>query len=472
MIEKIVLINPPLKSEDRYGKLASSGAVMPPLGLAILAAILRNNGYQVKIIDCEATRQNNNDVLKSINSWKPDVVGITAVTIAINKAAELAKQIKEMMTVPVIIGGVHISALPSETMKQNPQFDIDVLGEGEITLIELLAKINGNETINSVPKIIFRDHLQNIIQTKTRDLIENLDTLPLPTLDLLPNLKKYYHPSVFSFKRLPSFSFISSRGCPGVCTFCYHSLFGNSYRTHSADYVLDAVERLINEYGVRDIVFYDDTFTVDRSRVIEFCTGISKRNIKLSWSANARVTTVDYELLCLMKKSGCWKIGYGVETGEQRLLNAMKKGITLAQIERAFQWTKEAKLLAHGYFMIGNIDDTKETIEKTRKFILQLPMDLLTVGRFTPTPGSEDYKRAFSKGWFSNDLNKLSMHTIEYVPEGLTKEYLDRSIKTIVKEFYLNPRKLSHFIRLGLDPYKAPLLIKGGFGFLRLVFTK
>ena len=229
-MSKIILINPPLSGKERYGELAGSGVYMPPLGLGLLASVLRKEGFEVRILDCEALRLNVKQTIDRILSFQPDYVGITAVTMSIYSAAEVARALKlKSSKLYIILGGAHLSALPEETMNLFPQFDIGIIGEGEVVLVELLNAFQNNRDLSGINGIIYRDK-DKIVKTPPRSLIKNLDTLPFPAWDLYPDFKKYYRPSAFGFKKLPCTSLITSRGCPGRCYFFCQGVWGKSYK--------------------------------------------------------------------------------------------------------------------------------------------------------------------------------------------------------------------------------------------------
>ena len=470
-IKKVLLVNPPLSGEERYGELALGGVYMPPLGLAILAAVLRKEGYEPIILDCEALGLRWQKALDEISSLEPDLVGITAVTMAIYSAAELAGLIKQHMNIPIVIGGVHITAMPEDTMLRFPCFDYGVYGEGEVTLPDLLMRLCNGSDMKGAPGILYRKD-GSIVKNPQRPYIKNLDEIPFPAWDLLPNLTKYYKPSVFGFKRLPSMSIITSRGCSGKCTFCYHSLFGNLYRFHSAEYVVGMIQHLMQKYGIRNIDIYDDTFAIARTRLQQFCRLIIKRELDIVWSANSRVNLVNPEMLALMKRAGCWLISYGIETGDQRILDSFKKGITLEQVTQAIRWSKEVGIKTRGFIMVGTMAETKESIEKTHRFLLNLPLDLVTINHYTPFPGSEDYTRIRSFGTYVENWQKLNQHSNVFVPHGLTSEIIENAITKMTRSFYLRPHILWHFLCLMMSPLHSFHLLKGAIAFIKFAFIR
>jgi len=264
----VILAYPPLSLEERYGELAPAGHVSPPLSIIALAAYIREKGYKVEVVDCETLNLDSKKAADYIADKNPPFVGLTACTMSIDSAGTLAKLIKDRnKDITTVIGGVHVSAIPEETMSSFPHFDIGVLNEGELTFHEIIEKKKASEEIDG---IIFRDNGKQII-TGPRERIKDLDILPLPAWDLLPSLTRFYRPAAHLIGRFPTTTITTSRGCAAKCTFCDRSVFGNRVTAHSARYVVDIMKHLHTKYGVRDIVMGDDNFVVLRSRLKEIC---------------------------------------------------------------------------------------------------------------------------------------------------------------------------------------------------------
>ncbi|MCB4790505.1 MAG: B12-binding domain-containing radical SAM protein [Elusimicrobia bacterium] len=465
-MKRIVLINPPLNLKDRYGKLANAGAHMPPQGLGSLASFIRNNGYAVKILDCEALDLTVPETVEQVIGYRPDFVGITAVTIAVDSAAKLAESLKtkdEKLT--IIIGGVHISALPEETMSLFPYFDIGVLGEGELTLLELLRALeNRHEDLGNIDGLIFRKN-KSTVKTNARKFIDNIDSLPFPAWDLYPEIKKYYHPSPFLFKNLPVISLVTSRGCPYRCSFCSRSVWRDkTYREHSAGYVFEMIKILYCTHGIREIAIYDDTFSVNKKRLIDLCHRLIKEKLDLTWSCNMRVNDItEPDLLKLMKKAGCWQIGLGIESGSQEILDFLCKDISAAMVSEALHKVKGAGLMSRGSIMIGVLSETLKSLEETQRFVVNSDLDFLTVNTFNPLPGSLDYQRAHQYGKFDKNWKLLNQYNYVFVPNGLTKEVLQEYVKSITAKFYFRFRPLIylHYFAMCFSLKKLKIIIKG-----------
>ena len=275
----LVLINPPLTMEERYGKFAALGSTTPNLGLCYLGASARNNGFNIKIIDAPVQDLDVNQTVSLVKELNPKFIGVTAPTVSIIRASRLAKAIKETgIKAPVIIGGAHVSSLPVETMKEFPAFDIGVINEGELTILDILNTVGSPRDLEKISGLVFREN-GDVFLTPPKCPIEDIDLLPYPAFDLLPDMVKYYRPASHSYLRLPSAALVTSRGCNGTCTFCARPFIGEKYRGHSAEYTLGMIDLLVKQYGVRDILFYDDNFLLDKKRVTAICEGLLKKKL-------------------------------------------------------------------------------------------------------------------------------------------------------------------------------------------------
>ncbi|MFC1824165.1 B12-binding domain-containing radical SAM protein [Thermodesulfobacteriota bacterium] len=464
----VFLANAPYSLEDRYGKLAQVGATLPNLGLLMLGAILRRAGHRVRILDAPAQGIGYRKALDNVKAFHPDVVGLTAVTPSVMKAAKFAGMIKELdQSVPVLVGGPHVTALPDKTLKDYSVFDCAVIGEGEETILDVVDTLSQGEHPSKVPGTAVRIN-GHIKINPLREPIMNLDTLPLPAWDLLDGFPKSYRPALFKFKRLPSMHIVTSRGCPDRCIFCDTSVFSHKVRFHSSDYVLETIEQLVKDYNVKEIIFEDDQFLLKKQRVVKICEGILKAKWNIAWSCSGRVNRIDDpSLLRLMKRSGCWQINFGIESADQRILNFARKEITVGQIERAIHLTHQAGLLSKGYFILGLPNETEKTMEKTIRFTKKLPLTDISVFMLTPYPGTEMYVLAEQYGTLERDFEKWNLLDVVFVPEGLTREKLLFYQKRFMKKFYLRPHKLGNYLqRVLVNPSNLFNLLRGFYGFL------
>lgn len=471
-MKNIVFVNPPLTLEKRYGKLAGAASTMPSLGLLFLAAAVRLNDFNSYIVEASSLGLDYQATIEEIFKHSPNYVGITATTLSIHNASILAKKVKERdEAVCIIIGGPHLTAVPEKTMSLFPHFDIGVIGEGEETIVELLQTKENNQDLMSIQGLIIRDSRNNLYLTERRPFIKDLNKLPFPAWDLLPGFPKFYQPPAFRFKRLPASSIVTSRGCPMKCIFCDRSVFGDKCRWFSANYVVEMIKILHQKYGVQEILIEDDTFIMSKIRLVAICEGLLKEELKLSWSCLARVDRVDPKILTMMKKAGCWQIGYGIESGVQKILDIIQKKINLEQIEIALKWTKRAGIETKGFFMIGLPMETSETIETTIDFAKRIDLDDISIFKFTPFRGSEIYKSADQFGKFNDVWEKMNLLETVFVPHGLTADKIDKYSKLAMKRFYLRPKIFFSYIkRIIRNPRNLRKIFKGFCAFLKTVF--
>lgn len=439
---KVMLVKPKIKFDDR-------GNVLPPLGLAYLAAVLEKNGYDVRIIDAPALDISAKNFKRILLSENPDIVGISCNTPEVFSAFEYADLVKEILPKStVILGGPHPSALPKETLFENKNIDFVIIGEGEKNIISVVRAIENESSLKHIRGIAYRSEDQIVI-TPPSIPVEDIDTLPIPAYHLLP-IDKY----VFRQKGWGDIKhaiIITTRGCPYSCTYCSHAVFGRKIRMRSSENVLDEIEYLYNNFGVRSLVFVDDTFTIDRNRVKKICEGIAEKALDLKWSCWTNVNTIgeDIDMLKQMKKAGCMRISYGVETGDPELLKQIKKPITLEKVGETFELTKRAGLETLAYFMIGLPGETKASIKKTKEFVKKINPDYISVTILCPLPGSDLYKeygKRLPKEWI-----RYQMIPFDYLPViqlgDLNFEELARELKNFYKEFYASPRFLFSKIR-------------------------
>lgn len=411
-----------------------------PIGLLYIAGVLENNNCDVNIYDAFSFGNSLDDIKREASDYKPDLVGITAMTILAKDAYLIAKAVKAINPATVtVMGGPHATALPEEALKTG-WIDIAVIGEGEYGMLDICNALSEKEVdFSDIKGIAYKDKT-TIKRTPAREKIAALDELPFPSYDLLPLMKKYNPPPHWG-KKGRFASVITSRGCPYGCMFCsVTGDWGRRYRFRSADNVLDELELLNKKYDVRYISFRDSVFTLYKRRVKEICKGMIERNLKLTWNCNGRVNEVNEETLSWMKKAGCKAIQFGLESGNEEILSRFKK-LDKAKIVKAIEITNKAGIESHGYFMFGLPGETNATMNDTIAFAKSLKLHSAGFTSATPFPGSElwDYcvenNLILSRDWSKYDLKGLppSRHL------NLTADEILKAQKRAFRGFYLRP---------------------------------
>jgi len=404
--------------------------VLPPLGIAYIAAFLEQNGVNVSIIDVQGLNMTSAEFAKAIEDKKPDIVAITCMTPTFHGALEAAKMCKKAGAT-VVLGGSHISVYPKESLQ--PDFvDFGIVGEGEYTLAELVDALENESDYSTIKGLAYKKD-GNVIINQAR-IVKDIDTLPFPAYHLLP-MKKYS--SVIGLH--PVSTMISSRGCPYRCGFCFKQPSDKVFRTRNPYSVVDEMEMLVTKHGVKEIMFYDDTITVKRSHIEGICNEILKRDLKVKWESPTRIDLVDKELLTLMKKAGCIRLRYGVESGDPRILELMNKKITIDRVQEVFALTKKVGLESFAYFIIGYATETPHTMQGTIDLAKKINPDFVMFTIATPYPQTPlhtlsvtnglidpDYWRKFTLG---EDVGRMP-YLIPDAEEWIKKAY---------RSFYLRP---------------------------------
>jgi len=445
---RLVLVSAPVGLVERYGRLAGVGSTEPSFGLLCLAAAARAGGAEVKVVEGSALGLAPAVALGAILDFQPDVVGFTATTSEIIQAAGLAGELKRALPgVLSLVGGCHVTAVPEDTLREFPAFDLAVLGEGEDTLCELLRRVSAGDRFPvGVPGTAGRSG-EVPVRHAPRPLIHDLDTLPLPAWDLLTGFPRRFRPSPARIRRWPCASIVLTRGCPNRCVFCDRSVFGNRCRAYTPAYAVNLVRDLYEHHGVRELLIEDDTFVISTARVREFCERLMAAKLDISWSCLGRADRVDSELLRVMRRAGCWQISYGIESGDPDILAAMNKRLDPDRIRAAVQWSRDAGLRTKGFFIVGFPGETLASLERTRRFACSLPLDDISVMQMTPFPGSELYAMADQVGTFDRDWRRMNVMETVFVPNGLTRADLEEARTQLLRTFYLRPGVLWRQVR-------------------------
>jgi radical SAM superfamily enzyme YgiQ (UPF0313 family) len=471
---KILLVAPPLTQKERYGNLSEIGTLYPPLGLAYIAAVAEEAGHNVKVVDCEALEYDYSDLYKVIEKYKPDVLGMTTFCTVMDRVYKIAEKTKKICNnCSVVLGGVQTTIEPMPSLKRK-DVDFIIYGEGEVTFVEFLKEMQKpaeQRELSKIKGLFWKDTSGKILMNEKRELIQDLDALPFPARHLFP-MEKYHGSANLRGKKV--LNIMTSRGCPFNCSYCSsHLSFGKTHRFRSAKDVVAEMKELNDEYGCDSIQFYDESFTMNRNRVIELCKEIKKSKLHIPWTCFTRVNLVDQQMLNIMADSGCYQIFYGIESGVQRLLNLIRKGITLEQSKKALKMTRKAGIESMASLMLAIPTETEEESWQTVNFAIEIDPDYAQWLKTTPFPGNDLYELCKKSGnIITDDYTKYTeWNEAVYVPEGRTVEEVTKTTNQAYRKFYLRPkyilRRMNAFMKLPLpNQYK---LVKTAF---KVFFSK
>jgi anaerobic magnesium-protoporphyrin IX monomethyl ester cyclase len=422
---KILLLNAPTDENP---------AVVPPLGICYIASILRKK-FKVKLLDLDLEKNLFKNIKKVLRNLNPDVLMISSLTPQMENVYQIAKKAKEINhKIIIIVGGPHVSALPTRTLEECEEIDIIVVGEGEIISEKICEKIEKEEEFLKRIDKNFKG-LKNIFFRKSKKIFEgkiefnpiDVNNIPFPSRDLL-KFRKYigWGPK----KGKPSTHIIASRGCPYNCLFCSEKVvFGRGNRRRTPKSVVDEIQLLKEKYKIKEFAFYDDLFTANKDWVRDVCEEIIKRKINLPWKALSRVDTIDLKTLELMKRAGCWMIFYGYESGSDEILKSINKMTTIEQGINATRLTKKIGMKIFGFFMLGNIGETKETIRQTIEYAKKINPDYFQFAIVRPDPGSPQYFM------FKEEIEKRHKEWRDYYAFPKT---LDKKVPLVGNNLYVN----------------------------------
>ncbi len=443
---KVLLINPPSEhmiTTNIPSVVDEERGYNPPLGLLYVAGYAKaRTSHEILVLDCQVEEVSQEEVEDRIRSVNPDVVGIQALTFTIIDARMVAQAAKRVNPrCKVVMGGPHVHIFARETLAM-PEVDFAIKGEGELAFSQLLSALEGSMGLDKVFGLAYRDPSSGQVKDNPpAPPVENLDGLPYPARELTP-VHRYY--SLIA-KHNPITTMFTSRGCPYRCLFCDRPTMGRRFRSHSATSVVNEMEACV-KMGIREFFIYDDTFNVNRKRVFEICGEIKRRKLNIAFDIRARADRMDEEMLKELASAGCDRIHYGVESGNEEVLEILLKDLDLNHVRKMFKATREHGMKTLAYFMIGNPGETREMALKTIQFAKELDPDFVHFSVLTPFPATAIYYKALEEGRFDHDYwaEFAKNPTADFKPQ-LWEEHMKRDelidlLKYAYKSFYLRPK--------------------------------
>ncbi len=458
---KCALVVPAWVPEDIFSQKTAGSQInyWQPLGTLYVAAALEKAGHEVTFLNGAFLRHN--EILQKLQTLRPEFIGLYSTTFGWNKAKKTAEDIKNVCNdnIFIAVGGPYPIALQEKCLEDCRWIDAVVTGEGEYTAVEMVEKLSRNETLAGVQGVVFR-HEGTVLKNEPRPLIIDLDSLPFPARELLGDENQYIPPPA-TYKRKPVAVIMTARGCNRRCLYCFQidKSRKSGVRFRSVDNVLQEIELCLAQ-GYKEIKFIDDTLAADYDRAMAIATEIRARKLDFTWFASACVNQVDKPLLQAFKDAGCWAILMGAESGVQKNLNTIKKGITLGQVRKAVRAAKEVGITVYTPFIFGIPGETFADGLKTIEFACELDPDIANFHALTPFPGTVLYDNIEKYGSMSDELSDFSYQGAAFIPYSMTREEITQLRQLALRRFYSRPRFLAKrlFAMRSVNDLKASLI--------------
>jgi len=438
---RIALVYPPygpVRNEPGIKTVKENYGIFPSLSLLYVAGILQSAGCDVLFIDAHAEGLTLEQCLDRLRRFGPDYVGYTLTTYLFFQSMDWIRAIKAQLPVPVIVGGVHLSIYPRETLAY-PELDYAVTGEAERALPDLLTALTRKGDLSQVRGIAYRRADGQVVVTPNA-ADADIDAAPFPARNLIDN--SIYYSFISQYRNFTCF--ITSRGCPYKCIFCEQG--SKPFRARSPGNVVDELEICHHEYGIRELDFFDSSFTIRKQRVIDICEEIERRKLDIVWAARTRVDCINDDVLRAMRRAGCNRIYYGIESGNREILQTLKKSTSLEMYRDVVAATRKHGINTFGYFMVGNPYETEATIRQTIRLALELDLDYAQFSKVTPMPATELYTLLLQETGRDYWREHIEAGVDEDIPRPLcdmTDAEIQRWTRLAYLRFYYRPKYIA-----------------------------
>lgn len=448
--------------------------IYPPLGVLYIASMLEAEGHTVDFIDMDIEEMDADGLIAYVEKTRPAMIGFSCVTPTVELAWDLSAKLKSKFSdIFISIGGIHATIDPDNTLDKDG-VDAICIGEGEHTAVELVTELESASPDLSKVNGIYYKQDGEIRRNPPREMEHKLDNFPFPAFHLLKDLSKYSPPDA---QGLPVAPIMTSRGCPGRCTYCCtKQIFGRRFRARSVGNIVEEIDLLVNKFGIKELHFLDDNLSTSKKRILELCRQLKKRNypIRYEISNGIRADMVDREILTALKDIGMVNVGFGVESGNEEILEVIKKGISKDKVRKAMRLAKELGFETWGFFIIGLYKDTPETVQDTIDFAIELDPDFAKFLILKPFPGSEIFNQLQAMNLIdSYEYAKYGVYTepVHHLTD-MTAEEIHQWQKRAFRKFYFRPSKVwSHMKRIGTWA-QFKIALKGLFFVIARVFKK
>ncbi|MEO5375147.1 MAG: B12-binding domain-containing radical SAM protein [Alphaproteobacteria bacterium] len=469
---KLLLCDIPMAAETKFGRFKHLGSASPPYNILLLGTILRRLGHEVRLTTEDIGLAEVADIAAE---FQPAIIGVTFMTMGYPRLGAfteaMAKSAPEAL---LIAGGYHASVYPEDVLSRHPRLFAVFRGEAEIGLPKFVESVAmgppGPAELREIPGLYYRDEAGAIQAAPPAELVEDLDLLPFPDYDLIPDFFRRFRPAVTRhYFRTPQAYYLTGRGCPFSCHFCGRMTLGRTVRQHSADYTIDLIKHGRDKYNIQSIMFADEFFTVNKNKMQQLSDGMHRHGLHtIDWACNGRTNVMDVDYARLLRRAGCRQIGFGIESGSQKVLDLLNKKTTVDEQARALHATRAGGIESYGSFIIGSPGETMETLEETRRFVLDNPLGFIGTCFFTPLPGSYYWTNEAYKDYgtlIDDNLENFNTFSgIPFVPHGLTRDDLVAFQRSLYRQFYMRPTRLVRELRhvTNATSWRFALRIAGG----------